>query len=201
MFSLSKLRLDSVRDYCEYWINPSTEIQTLWKHQPRSWELEEVIKLNDLIVEVFFSTGDDDVVWRPSRKKYETADGRKVLRTLSLGNQVGVQWEIEHYLKFEDLSKNPNFLMENGTWSVTNQNVLIHKIRFFGDGIYCKMCGLCIEDQNHIFWEYFLAKDLWKRVFEWWGVNHMFSHFMHFNIGSWLNWFQVNSVKMGGALR
>lgn len=25
----------------------------------------------------------------------------------------------------------------------------------------------------------------------------MFSHSMHFNIWSWLNWFQVNVVKMG----
>lgn len=48
LFVLSKLNQFSVRDFNEVWFNPSTESDMLWNRDLRAWELEEVLKLNDI---------------------------------------------------------------------------------------------------------------------------------------------------------
>lgn len=40
LYSLSKLKLLSVRDYCDIWLNPEAEVSTHCNRQLRAWELE-----------------------------------------------------------------------------------------------------------------------------------------------------------------
>lgn len=55
LFSLSKKRLTSVRDFCEFWNNPNTEVDMLLSRQLRAWELEDAVKINDIIENLNFS--------------------------------------------------------------------------------------------------------------------------------------------------
>lgn len=107
---------------------------------------------------MIFSAGDDDVVWKPSRKKYVTADGINVLRTLSLGNQVGVQgkWSTIWILKIPPKFQIFLWKMEHGV--LPTRSFLSTRLGSLVTDLYCKMCCLCIEDQNHIFWEFFLQR-------------------------------------------
>lgn len=55
LFELTKLKGLSVKDFCEIWHNQEIEISMLWRRHLRAWELDEKLKLDDLIEGLVFS--------------------------------------------------------------------------------------------------------------------------------------------------
>lgn len=68
----------------QIWSNPDTEAKDLWSRSLRSWELDEVIKMNEIINKITLSKANDVLVWLSSGKPYSTRAGRLTLGRISI---------------------------------------------------------------------------------------------------------------------
>lgn len=121
LYDLSKLKFFMVKEFCEAWYNPETESRMLWTRQLRAWELEEVLKLNELIEELVFTEGDDRVIWKISNDLYCTSDGNSFLRYSGLQSTVNDHeaWSIIWNLKIPP--KIQYFFVKDGASKITNK--------------------------------------------------------------------------------
>lgn len=87
LFVLSKLKWFIVRDFSEVWFNLEAESDMLWNCDLRAWELEEVLKLNDILDELVLTEGSDQLVWCVTNNPYVTAEGKSFLSKSFIGNQ------------------------------------------------------------------------------------------------------------------
>lgn len=79
IYSISSLKHLSVRSFCQAWMNPNHTISNLWSRDLSSWELEEVMKINDIVNGVNFSHGEDVLIWCKTGNLYNCKEGRGYL--------------------------------------------------------------------------------------------------------------------------
>lgn len=197
LFNLSRFKFTSVRDFCELWNDPKTEIETLWSHQLRVWELEEAIKINDIIENLVFSLDSDQFIWLPSKKPFAMADGKKVLASLDFAIQVNRQGNYNSIWRLKIPPKIHIFLWKIEHGVLPSRVFLSSHLRSSMIDTSCKICGDGVEDQMHIIWLCPSVRGIWEKVFEWWGIHARFSTSMHLDFVSWLHWFSDHAVKIG----
>lgn len=79
LFQLSKVHNVSVRSFVDIWSAPNSDSNTSWSRQLRAWDLDEAMRLNDIIDSIIFSSGMDYLLWIRTSKAYSSVDGRRFL--------------------------------------------------------------------------------------------------------------------------
>lgn len=61
----------------------------------------------------------------------------------------------------------------------------------------CVVCNLAPEDEEHVLWKCYIAKNVRIWILEWWGIKIKLQVYSSINLWSWLKWFDNHSVKNG----
>ncbi|KAK1385467.1 hypothetical protein POM88_023202 [Heracleum sosnowskyi] len=76
LHNISKIKFLHVKDVCLKWSDPNTQISDLWTINLRSWELDEVCNLNEIVASITLTQGKDILVWTQTGRPFTCKDGK-----------------------------------------------------------------------------------------------------------------------------
>lgn len=190
LYNLCKIKKVVVKDFIGFWQNDSTRSEHLWKRELRAWELEEVVKLNEVIESFTFKIGVDSLAWSGSGSEYSSKKGCLYLTRGSEG--FNLKWR-----KIWKIKAPPKVLLF--LWKLENNIVptkvfLMNRLKVMNSNVFCGRCRQSIETQDHIFWHCTVARKAWQSTFRWWGFNVDFSTLNFIEVWSWIFWFRSQAI-------
>lgn len=171
--------------------SPEQIIENIWSRPLRAWELQEVLKLNDIINFINFAAGKDSLIWIKSQSPYTAKLGNEFLGS-SISSQF-TGWIFRWKIKVPP--KVFIFLWKFKHGVLPTKSLLYERI---GDAIenpLCNWCNVKEEDQVHLFWDCELARKSWEALFNWWDIKVKVSSQSLSSIWFWQKWFLNSSVK------
>lgn len=97
LYTLCKVKKVVVKDFISLWQKETTSFEHLWKRNLRAWELEEVVRLNEIINSLSFKKGVDSLIWTSIGSDYSSKEGCKFLSRRSEGPNISWKkiWKIK----------------------------------------------------------------------------------------------------------
>ncbi|KAK1371306.1 hypothetical protein POM88_037398 [Heracleum sosnowskyi] len=175
------------------WGDPNTDSSMLWVRELRSWELEESMKISDIINEVVLQQGEDHMQWKVSGKAYSSSDGKVFLNS--------VQEESNNVWKLIWKSKAPPkvqiFMWKFEHKIIPTKELLGSRMGAIISVVTCSFCSEHLEDQNqnHLFWGCKFAREIRSKIFEWWGFSVNIRSISSFCVWEWINWCQKSLAR------
>lgn len=200
LFKISKLKRLTIKVFCDIWSNSATLTSSLQRRQLREWELQEALKLNDIIEWMVFSVGSDKLVWKESNKPCNMADRRHFLRSSVSHFHVSDQGAQNTIWRLKIPSKIQFFLWKVEHGVLPSKTFLESRMHNMLVNFTCDICKQSSEDHDHIFWSCSFAEKVRSEQLDWWGVKNELQIHSSVNLWPWLNWFSNQSVKIGWGI-
>lgn len=157
-----------------------------WRRQPFLWENNLIDNLLILIEGFVLGEGEDCWRWSPEEGGFFSVSSYKILEGIVLlegGSIVLHQWVFTNLWKSPAPSKVVAF-----SWMAildripTRSNLVIRHVLTQGENSRCVMCGCEMETTSHLFLHCEFASLIWRKVFDWLGINFitpqdLFTHF------------------------
>lgn len=172
-------------------MNHSPEV--FWTRCLRQWELEEVLKLNEIIDDIVLSEGEDRLVWLKVKQAYNCKEGRLFLE----GNSCLQSLKWIFIWKIKAPPKVLIFLWKFHNMILPSKSLLKGRLGNLMINSSCSWCLLDEETQDHIFWFCPHVSKLWDEMFKWWGLAINPRGFQLANIWELHNQFSNSSVRLG----
>ncbi|KAK1371244.1 hypothetical protein POM88_037336 [Heracleum sosnowskyi] len=127
LYNISKHKFLTVRAVCEMWWLSGQRMENLWTRPLRAWELEEALKINDVISAINFKVGGDILIWIRSGTPYTTNIGKEFLESNHLASFTGwnLIWKIKAPPKLGKLVKVfltggvSNLVWQHNLWTIS----------------------------------------------------------------------------------
>ncbi|KAK1382287.1 hypothetical protein POM88_020022 [Heracleum sosnowskyi] len=158
LYNISKLKFLTVRAACEMWWLPGQSMENLWTRPLRAWELEEALKINDVISAINFQVGEDIFIWIRSGTPYTTNIGKEFLESNHAASFTG--WNL--IWKVKAPPKVLIFFWKFKHGILPTQLLLNSRMRNALGNSICSWCNVSVEDQKHLFWDSELARKSWE---------------------------------------
>ncbi|KAK1393561.1 hypothetical protein POM88_012617 [Heracleum sosnowskyi] len=66
--------------------------------------------------------------------------------------------------------------------------------------VQCVLCGLQEENQEHLHWSCSISKQIWVKIFDWWGLTIKFKSVSDGCYWNWVGFCQNSDVKIGRSI-
>lgn len=165
LYQISKWKNTQFNIFKDLWECYDHEEDIFWQRSLRSWEVESLQELSNIIHSRKLNSKDDLLIWKIEENPYTVSEGIDFL-SRSRESQA-MSWSFIWKLKIPP--KAIIFL-----WKLHREilptRVFLHKR--IGNNFNQTLCPRCKGDEessHHIFWQCVAAKKLWVKVIAWWG--------------------------------
>ncbi|KAK1364861.1 hypothetical protein POM88_040422 [Heracleum sosnowskyi] len=154
-----------IQDLWDFYEHTGT---TFWKRSLRSWEIEQVECLNEILKGVALNSRKVSLLWLPGLDMYTVKKATSLLDLDRSENRVG--WFFIWRLKIPPK-------VQIFVWKLC-RGILPVKVFLYsrlGSSIGSTSCLRCNEDKsiNHLLWQCDFVKMVMKLMLEWWGLSNL----------------------------
>ncbi|KAK1399306.1 hypothetical protein POM88_009169 [Heracleum sosnowskyi] len=165
LFSLSLWKNTVLSMFLDIWECYDHTSLVFWKRELRAWELHQVECLNEIIKGVSLNSREDVLIWLPGKDKYTVKEGTSLM---GFGNNaITDSWNFIWNLKIPPKVQIFMWKLHHGILHV--KAFLKSRMRNSQASSNCCRCS-DTETVLHLFWQCSFAFDIWKWLFEWWGL-------------------------------
>ena len=168
LYSLSIFKSMSIASVLEQWSQGiPLEDHMFWTRPLRSWEVEEVIKLESIVKKISLGSDKDVLKWANNKSIYST----KLATELLWHSSPQIDWKFVWKLKVPQKIK--LFLWKVHLGILPTKSLLASRGVISSDNVACSLCRMERETDVHLLLECELSRQVWNNISAWWFLNSL----------------------------